>query len=128
MADTKISQLPPASALTGSEIVPIVPGGGTVQTTVAQITAKAAAGATGPQGPAGPAGPQGAAGATGAQGATGPAGATGPQGPAGTTGTATPGGTNGQFQVNNNGVLGGVSGGTALGPIISDSNNRLLAA
>ena len=39
MADTKISQLPVAGSITGTELVPLVQGGATKQTTVASIVA-----------------------------------------------------------------------------------------
>ena len=41
MADTKISQLPVAGSITGTELVPLVQGGATKQTTVASIVASA---------------------------------------------------------------------------------------
>ena len=40
MAQVKISELPSASALTGSEVLPIVQGGSTLSTTVNQIKDK----------------------------------------------------------------------------------------
>jgi hypothetical protein len=46
MPDTKISGLPPDSALLGNEVVPLVQSGSTVQATVAQIAAFQRAGAT----------------------------------------------------------------------------------
>lgn len=41
MADEKISQMPDASALDGSELVPVVQGGANVKTTTAAIAALA---------------------------------------------------------------------------------------
>lgn len=41
MTDKKISQLPLAAPLTGAELVPIVQAGGTVQTTIDDIAARA---------------------------------------------------------------------------------------
>ena len=41
MTDSKISGLPTANTLTGTELVPVVQGGSTVQTTIALIAAKA---------------------------------------------------------------------------------------
>ncbi len=102
MADTKISQLPAVTELTGTELVPVVQGGANKRTTAAALTGQVGpAGPTGPQGPEGPTGatgPQGPAGATGAAGAQGPAGPkgdTGDTGPAGATGAAGPAGPTG---------------------------------
>lgn len=46
MANVKISNLPPAGAITGSELVPVVQNAGTKQTTVSAITAAANAAAS----------------------------------------------------------------------------------
>lgn len=110
MANKKISELPSAGALAGTELLAIVQGGVTKKAPASALTA---IGPTGPQGPAGPTGATGPQGATGTQGATGPAGpkgdtgntgaagAQGPQGvagatgPAGTAGSAGTAGTNG---------------------------------
>jgi hypothetical protein len=128
MADTKISQLPAATELTGTELVPVVQGGANKRTTAAALTGPqgpaGATGATGPQGPkgdTGDTGPQGPAGATGATGATGPAGATGPQGPAGPTGPTGPAGADATYSDATPQALGSTaSAGTAASASRSD--------
>lgn len=82
----KLTDLPPATELTGSEITVVVQGGVSKQATVLDIYGK------GPQGEPGPVGPSGPPGATGIQG---PKGDTGPQGPQGTPGPQGPQGETG---------------------------------
>lgn len=82
MARIKVSNLPPASTLSGSEIVPLVQDGETRQATL-DLVATTIRGAQGPAGPPGQSivGPPGPA-------STVP----GPQGPAGTNGVGVPAG------------------------------------
>lgn len=88
----RITELPVAASVSGSEAVPLVQAGVTYQTTLQTIANQMLTGPAGPEGPAGPtgptgpAGPTGATGATGAVGPTGPTGAQGPQGDAGVAG------------------------------------------
>jgi hypothetical protein len=86
MTNLKTSQLPNAAALTGSELIGLVQGGGNVKSTVSQL-----AGPTGPTGSPGITGPTGPGG--GATGPTGPTGlastVTGPTGPTGPASTVT---------------------------------------
>lgn len=91
----RITELPVAASVSGSEAIPLVQAGVTYQTTLQTIANQMLTGPAGPGGPAGPTGPTGPAGPTGATGATGAVGPTGPtgaQGPAGDTG---PAGSNG---------------------------------
>lgn len=115
-----ISQLDPAAALTGSELIHVVQGGISRVASMSQIAtiAKGDAGASGesayqtafrlnpavgteaawsaslegPEGPQGPAGIQGGTGPAGPQGLSGPAGSDGPIGPTGPEGPAGPAG------------------------------------
>ena len=73
----KISELDDASALTGTEKLPVVQGGETVAAKIDQIKALIPAGEKGAKGDKGD---TGATGATGPQGPAGPAGPTGPKG------------------------------------------------
>lgn len=91
----KISQLPAADALAGSELLPGVQSGTTKQITMAQVAAYIAP--LVPPGPTGPTGPAGPTGATGATGPEGPAGTNGVDGDDGADGVGVPaGGTTGQ--------------------------------
>ena len=67
----KISDLPSGAPAAGSDIVPVVRGGQTLQVPLSSLTNVIPAGPAGPTGAAGPAGP------AGAQGEQGPAGASG---------------------------------------------------
>lgn len=89
MKQVRITDLPQATTLHGSESIPIVQDGVTVRASLAQMVAEQV-GPVGPQGAAGPQGLTGATGATGPQGPVGATGATGPQGPTGTTGATGP--------------------------------------
>lgn len=91
----RITELPEAVSVSGTEAIPLVQGGVTKQTTLQTIADQMLVGPPGAQGdpgadgipgpigatgPIGPAGPQGDAGPTGATGATGATGTTGPTG------------------------------------------------
>jgi hypothetical protein len=93
MADQSISQLPVATALSGTEVTVVVQNGITKQTQLGSIAGLfGPTGPTGTQGPTGPTGVAGPTGATGAastvQGPTGPTGQTGSGGPTGPQGAA----------------------------------------
>lgn len=64
----RITELPVAASVSGSEAIPLVQAGVTYQTTLQTIADQMLAGPAGPTGPMGPAGPTGATGATGADG------------------------------------------------------------
>lgn len=78
MDETKISQLPAASSISDSDVVPMVVNGAT-----SKVEASLLKGQQGPKGDPGEPGPQGERGETGATGPEGPQGPEGPTGPAG---------------------------------------------
>lgn len=88
----RITELPVAASVSGSEAVPLVQSGVTYQTTLQTIANQMLTGPAGPEGPAGPTGPTGPAGPTGATGATGAVGPTGPTGAQGPQGDVGPSG------------------------------------
>lgn len=95
MANAKISELPAASEVTSSDLIPIVDvsSSTTQKAMISQIAALVGSGSTGPAGPAGAQGStgvgvQGATGVAGLPGASGAQGATGVQGLQGATGVA----------------------------------------
>jgi len=74
----QIPQLPPATKLTGDELLEAVQNNTSVRVTakaIAELGGGGGGGVTGPTGPAGPIGPTGEPGVPGARGATGPTGA-----------------------------------------------------
>ena len=105
MPDTKISLLPSAATLDGTEIVPGVQDGADVGITTGNIAGLSPSGATGATGPQG---------ATGIEGATGPGGgATGATGVEGSTGATGPGG--GATGATGVGATGATGAGSATG-------------
>lgn len=88
----RITELPVAASVSGSEAIPLVQAGVTYQTTLQTIANQMLTGPAGPEGPAGPTGPTGPAGPTGATGATGAVGPTGPTGAQGPQGDVGPSG------------------------------------
>lgn len=89
----KISQLPAAGAITGTEQILGVQGGITKRFSASAL--KGVKGDTGPKGDTGDTGPQGIQGIQGVKGDTGAAGATGATGPKGDTGLQGPAGVAG---------------------------------
>lgn len=61
----RITELPVAASVSGSEAIPLVQAGVTYQTTLQTIADQMLAGPVGPEGPTGPTGPAGPAGPTG---------------------------------------------------------------
>jgi len=94
MADTRISDLPPASAVQNTDLFVIVQDGVTKKASGA-IVKPGTQGPQGDVGPAGPTGPQGIQGPPGIQGLTGPVGPIGPQGNPGVAGPIGPVGPQG---------------------------------
>lgn len=96
----RLTDLPQASGLTGTEITVVVQGGVSKKATVLDIYGKGPQGEPGPQGPSGPPGAtgiQGLKGDTGPQGSQGPQGLQGIQGEPGPAGVGVPaGGATGQ--------------------------------
>lgn len=129
MANQKLTDLTAATTpLAGTEVVYLVQGGVSKQTTVSALGAtgpQGPAGPTGPQGPAGPTGATGPAGATGATGATGPAGPQGPQGDPGPTGATGPQGPTGP--TGPTGPQGPAGVVTATAPLTYDAGTQTVA-
>jgi len=89
---SKITDMPLAEALNGTELLEVVQNGTNKKAPAQMLTA---VGPAGPQGPQGLQGVQGVAGATGPAGATGATGPAGPQGVQGLQGPVGPKGDNG---------------------------------
>ena len=104
MSDKKVSQLPSAGTLTGTEKFPVIQNAISKAATIDQIIDLVGSGATGAVGPTGdtgstgavgPTGDTGSTGAVGPTGDTGAAGAVGPTGDTGSTGAVGPTGDTG---------------------------------
>lgn len=91
----RITELPVAVSVSGTEAIPLVQGGVTKQTTLQTIADQMLVGPAGVQGERGADGIPGPIGATGPIGPTGPQGDAGPAGPTGATGATGPTGPTG---------------------------------